>query len=66
MLFDFQCTFCEDIFEDLVGSNDPNPECKICGADTVKLIGKPQNYTGAKTQFVDGWCDRVGHPELKD
>ena len=39
-LYDFKCTECEHIFEELASiSETSDPPCTECGSETEKLIG---------------------------
>lgn len=43
MLFDFKCSDCEHVFEDLVDSHDEDAKspCSVCGAFAGKIAGLP-------------------------
>lgn len=56
-LFDYECTTCKHVFEELVNSDEPNPSCPECGAlETNKLISATRINTMcflSKTEYAD-------------
>ena len=37
-IYEFECSRCEDQFEELMRLSDPDPDCPACGAQVRKLI----------------------------
>lgn len=66
MLHDFKCTFCYNVFEEIVNSTEPNPKCPECYSATEKQISPPAQYTGALTKEINRRLDKLGAKEFKD
>lgn len=67
MLYDFQCTQCQHIFEDLVKKDEPNPVCSKCQSPTDKLMSAPQHHQTIKTDMFNHFVDKYpGLGKFKD
>jgi putative FmdB family regulatory protein len=40
-MYDFRCTKCEHVFEDIVPSDAAPPVCPECGAESERLMAMP-------------------------
>lgn len=48
ILYDYQCSICFNIQEEIISKGDPTPTCNICGALCEQLFSNPTKKHNVK------------------
>ncbi len=71
-MYDFQCTKCEHVFEEIVPSDGPFPACPECKSPTDRMITVPNFKVKTKSDKAafyakkakDEWKEKSGHKQV--
>lgn len=44
MLYNFSCNTCNHIFEELIATDEPNPNCPLCNSSTTITLATNTTY----------------------